>query len=159
MITRFYLPLLSTHVKHPKFGCHVTSLCQGLRRSAGSGGEDPENQVAVDCGAVNINDVNATLLHPSMLISSHQCLPRYYQKFKQKQQDIAYLKLLSFASTICSCPSGCVSLQETWYRNTSTTLMRSPLRAGKRQQLLHYCWRQIFSTGKGRELMKTALDK
>ena len=30
---------------HPKFGCHVTSLCQGLRRSAGSGGEDPENQV------------------------------------------------------------------------------------------------------------------
>ena len=45
MITRFYLPLLSTNVKHPKFGCHVTSLCQGLRRSAGSGGEDPENQV------------------------------------------------------------------------------------------------------------------
>ena len=34
MITRFYLPLLSTNVKHPKFGCHVTSLCQGLRRSA-----------------------------------------------------------------------------------------------------------------------------
>ena len=46
MITRFYLPLLSTNVKHPKFGCHVTSLCQGLHRSAGSGGEDPENQVA-----------------------------------------------------------------------------------------------------------------
>ena len=45
MITRFYLPLLSTNGKHPKFGCHVTSLCQGLRRSAGSGGEDPENQV------------------------------------------------------------------------------------------------------------------
>ena len=45
MITRFYLPLLSTNVKHPKFGCHVTSLCQGLRRSARSGGEDPENQV------------------------------------------------------------------------------------------------------------------
>ena len=45
MITRFYLPLLSTNVKLPKFGCHVTSLCQGLRRSAGSGGEDPENQV------------------------------------------------------------------------------------------------------------------
>ena len=45
MITRFYLPLLSTNVKHPKFGCHVTSLCQGLRRSAGSGGEEPENQV------------------------------------------------------------------------------------------------------------------
>ena len=44
MITRFYLPL-STNVKHPKFGCHVTSLCQGLRRSAGSEGEDPENQV------------------------------------------------------------------------------------------------------------------
>ena len=41
----FYLPLLSRNVKHPKFGCHVTSLCQGLRRSAGSGGEDPENQV------------------------------------------------------------------------------------------------------------------
>ena len=40
---RFYLPLLSTNVKYPKFGCHVTSLCQGLR---GSGGEDPENQVA-----------------------------------------------------------------------------------------------------------------
>ena len=39
------LPLLSTNVKHPKFGCHVTSLCQGLRRIAGSGGEDPENQV------------------------------------------------------------------------------------------------------------------
>ena len=33
------------NVKHPKFGCHVTSLCQGLRRSAGSGDEDPENQV------------------------------------------------------------------------------------------------------------------
>ena len=46
MITRFYLPLLRTNVKHPKCGCHVTSLCQGLRRSAGSGGEDPENQVA-----------------------------------------------------------------------------------------------------------------
>ena len=48
MITRFYLPLLSTNVKHPKFGCHVISLCQSLRRSAGSGacgGEDPENQV------------------------------------------------------------------------------------------------------------------
>ena len=45
MITRFYLLRLSTNVKHPKFGCHVTSLCQGLRRSAGSGGEDPENQV------------------------------------------------------------------------------------------------------------------
>ena len=45
MITRFYLSLLSTNVKHPKFGCHVTSLCQGLRRSAGSGGEDPESQV------------------------------------------------------------------------------------------------------------------
>ena len=45
MITRFYLPLLSTNVKQPKFGCHVTSLCQGLRRSAGSGAEDPENQV------------------------------------------------------------------------------------------------------------------
>ena len=29
----------------PKFGYHVTSLCQGLRCSAGSGGEDPENQV------------------------------------------------------------------------------------------------------------------
>ena len=43
---RFYLPLLSTNVKHQKFGCHVTSLCQGLRRSAGSGGEDPKNQVA-----------------------------------------------------------------------------------------------------------------
>ena len=44
-----FLPtLLSTNVKHPKFGCHVTSLCQGLRRSAGSGGdsgEDPKNQV------------------------------------------------------------------------------------------------------------------
>ena len=48
MITRFYLPLLSTNVKHPKFRCHVTSLCQGLRCSAGSGGEDPENQVAVN---------------------------------------------------------------------------------------------------------------
>ena len=47
MITRFYLPLLSTKVKHLKFGCHVTSLCQGLRRSAGSGGEDPENQVGI----------------------------------------------------------------------------------------------------------------
>ena len=45
VITRFYLPLLSTNVKHPKFGFHVTSLCQGLRRSAGSGSEDPENQV------------------------------------------------------------------------------------------------------------------
>ena len=45
MITRFYLPRLSTNVKHPKFECHVASLCQGLRRSAGSGGEDPENQV------------------------------------------------------------------------------------------------------------------
>ena len=45
MITRFYLRLLSTNVKHPKSGCHVTSLCQGLRRNAGSGGEDPENQV------------------------------------------------------------------------------------------------------------------
>ena len=45
MITRFYLCLLSTNVKHPKSGCHVTSLCQGLRCSAGSGGEDPENQV------------------------------------------------------------------------------------------------------------------
>ena len=45
VITCFYLPLLSTNVKHQKFGCHVTSLCQGLRRSAGSGGEDPENQV------------------------------------------------------------------------------------------------------------------
>ena len=38
VITRFYLPLLSTNVKHPKFGFHVTSLCQGLRRSAGSEG-------------------------------------------------------------------------------------------------------------------------
>ena len=45
VITRFYLPLLSTNVKHPKFGFHVTSLCQGLHRSAGSGGKDPENQV------------------------------------------------------------------------------------------------------------------
>ena len=44
-ITRFYLSLLSTNVKHPKFGCHVTSLCQGLRRSTDSGSEDPENQV------------------------------------------------------------------------------------------------------------------
>ena len=35
------------NVKHPKFECHVTSLCQGLRHSAGSGGADPENQV--DC--------------------------------------------------------------------------------------------------------------
>ena len=42
----FYLPLQNTNVKHPKFGCHVTSLCQGLRRSVDSGGEDPENQVA-----------------------------------------------------------------------------------------------------------------
>ena len=25
--------LLSTNVKHPNFECHVTSLCQGLRRS------------------------------------------------------------------------------------------------------------------------------
>ena len=48
MITRFYLRLLSTNVKDPKSGCHVTSLCQGLRRSAGSGGEDPENQVVGD---------------------------------------------------------------------------------------------------------------
>ena len=48
MITRFYLPLLSTNVKHPKFGCHVTSLCQGLCRSAGRGGEDPENQVGLE---------------------------------------------------------------------------------------------------------------
>ena len=31
----------------PKIGCHVTSLCQGLRRSAGGGGADPENQVAI----------------------------------------------------------------------------------------------------------------
>ena len=50
MITRFYLPMLSTNVKHPKFGCHVTSLCQVLRRSAGSGGEDPENQVGALIG-------------------------------------------------------------------------------------------------------------
>ena len=50
MIARFYLPLLSTNVKHPKFGWHVTSLCQGLRRSAGSGGEDPENQVVTGHG-------------------------------------------------------------------------------------------------------------
>ena len=35
------------NVKHPKFGCHVTSLCQGLRHSVGSGGEDPENQVVL----------------------------------------------------------------------------------------------------------------
>ena len=41
------LPLLSTNVKHPKFGCHVTSLCQGLRCSAGSEGEDPENQAGI----------------------------------------------------------------------------------------------------------------
>ena len=27
-----------------KFGCHVTSQYQGLRRSTGSGDEDPENQ-------------------------------------------------------------------------------------------------------------------
>ena len=47
MITRFYLTLLSTNVKHTKFGCHATSLCQGLRRSAGSGGEDPVNQVGL----------------------------------------------------------------------------------------------------------------
>ena len=47
MIMRFYLPLLNTNVKHPKFGCHVTSLCQGLRRSAGSEGEDPEDQVVL----------------------------------------------------------------------------------------------------------------
>ena len=50
MITRFYLLLLSTNVKLPKFGCHVTSLCQGLRHSAGSGGEDPENQVVLISG-------------------------------------------------------------------------------------------------------------
>ena len=48
MITRFYLPLLSTNVKHPKFRCHVTTLCQGLCRSAGCEGEDPENQVEVE---------------------------------------------------------------------------------------------------------------
>ena len=30
--TRFYLSTLGTNVK-PKSGCHVTSLCQGLRRS------------------------------------------------------------------------------------------------------------------------------
>ena len=46
----YSLPLLSTNVKHPKFGCHVSSLCQGLRRSAGSGGEDPENQVVKRAG-------------------------------------------------------------------------------------------------------------
>ena len=40
-------PALSTNVKHPKFGCHVTSLSQDIHRSAGSGGEDPENQVAI----------------------------------------------------------------------------------------------------------------
>ena len=57
MITRFYLPLLSTNVKHPKFGCHVTSLCQGLRRSAGSGGEDPENQVVRQGDNPNIQHV------------------------------------------------------------------------------------------------------
>ena len=62
MITRFYLRLLSTNVKHPKFGCHVTSLCQGLRRSAGSGGEDPENQV-VSSVVLNVNlaGINALL--------------------------------------------------------------------------------------------------
>lgn len=48
-----------------------------------------------------------------------------------------YLKFISFASTICSCPSGCVSLQDTWYKNTSTTLIRSPLRAEKRHQFIH----------------------
>ena len=42
-----YEQALSTNVKHPKFGCHVTSLCQGLRRSPGSGGEDLENQVGI----------------------------------------------------------------------------------------------------------------
>ena len=60
------LPLLSTNVKHPKFGCHVTSLCQGLRRSAGSGGEDPENQVVA----------NAVELLNEKLVELEQQLPR-----------------------------------------------------------------------------------
>ena len=42
-------PTFSRSTWHPKSGCHVTSLCQGLRRSAGSGDEDPENQVAEYC--------------------------------------------------------------------------------------------------------------
>ena len=42
-------PTISRFTWHPKSGCHVTSLCQGLRRSAGSGGEDPENQVELLC--------------------------------------------------------------------------------------------------------------
>ena len=66
MITRFYLPLLSTNVKHQKFGCHVTSLCQGLRRSAGSGGEDPENQV--DVMVHQKSDQMANLVHSSLYL-------------------------------------------------------------------------------------------
>ena len=67
MIMRFYLPLLSTNVKHPNFGCHVASLCQGLRRSAGSGDEDPENQVAPSAERQNAPTVLSLSVHAPFL--------------------------------------------------------------------------------------------
>ena len=65
MITRFYLPLLSTNAKHAKFGCHVTSLCQGLPRSAGSGGEDPENQVTKKIFLKQLSDYDERSINKS----------------------------------------------------------------------------------------------
>ena len=38
----------------------MTSLCQGLRRSASSGGEDPENQVGQDyCIVLELTQLNS----------------------------------------------------------------------------------------------------
>ena len=57
---------------HPKSGCHVTSLCQGLRRSAGSGDEDPENQADIHENTQVMQGIIASLiLFNAILLIAH----------------------------------------------------------------------------------------
>ena len=67
---RFYPPLQSSKVKHLKSGCHVTSLCQGLRRS-GLGGVAEVKTLSSGCfGTCRIeNKIHMILLNPNIKAS------------------------------------------------------------------------------------------
>ena len=62
-------PTFSRSTWHPKSGCHVTSLCQGLRRSAGSGDEDPENVFHDVFLSHAVGEVNPTVCTSSGILN------------------------------------------------------------------------------------------
>ena len=83
----------------PKFGCLVTSLCQGLRRSAGSGGEDPESQVVnLPVYLLNSKDFRKTCMYVEKFFFDKPTFTEH-ARYKNKRKQKYFIANLSNDST------------------------------------------------------------